>query len=116
MQLLRLYSMYSHRPAYAIFGYHNWKFYSFIFLCILETQPYFTYCRRFLHGENTAKRTTNTASQPAGSTVVHGHSPPPETVVFGGFILPLLAVLQINSHCRESNRSLKMVVGACQSC
>jgi len=43
-----------------------------------------------LHRENTAERTTSTAGQPAGSTVVHGHSPPPvspfsqlETVVHG---------------------------------
>ena len=44
----------------------------------------------FLHRENTAERTTSTAGQPAGSIVVHGHSPPPvppvsqlETVIHG---------------------------------
>ena len=124
------------------------------FYVYLNPNPILLIVGGFLHRENTAQRTTSTAGQPAGSTVVHGHSPPPgssvppvcqlktvvhfhspppappfsqletvihghspplETVAFGGFILPLLAVLQ-TSHCQESNRSLKMVVGACQSC
>ena len=74
-------------------------------LSIPETQPYFTYGRRFfLHRENTAERTTSTAGQSAESTVVHGHSPLQvpvvsqlETVVHGHSPPPLPPVSQLET-------------------
>jgi len=56
----------------------------------LKPNPILLIVGGFLHRENTAKRTTSTAGQPAGSSVVHGHSPPQvplvsqlETVIHG---------------------------------
>ena len=103
-------------------------------LCILESQPYFTHCRRFFaqgkycsthhqHRRSTSwvdcgpwpQSTTSTTVQPAGDCDSWPHPTSRDSSFWWLFILPLLAVLQ-TSHCRESNRSLKMVVGACQSC